>query len=63
MVDGPFAEAKELIAGYWILEVGSKEEAVEWFKRCPKHHGRGFEIEIRQFFEADAFGDAREREP
>ena len=52
--DGPFAEAKELIAGYWLIQVNSKEEAVEWLKRAP--FGPGAEIEIRQVFEADDFG-------
>ena len=57
VVDGPFAETKELIAGYWILQVGSFEEAVEWMKRCPDPHNEGGEIEIRQVFEAEDFGD------
>jgi hypothetical protein len=57
VVDGPFAETKELIAGYWIIEVGSKEEAVEWFKRCPNTMGDGWEVEIRPFFTADDFSD------
>ena len=52
VVDGPFAETKELIAGYWLLQVGSFEEAVEWIKRCPNPHNGGGEIEIRQVFEA-----------
>jgi hypothetical protein len=59
VVDGPFAETKELIAGFWILQVKSKEEAIEWVKRCPNPHGEGAddaEIEIRQIFEADDFG-------
>jgi hypothetical protein len=59
VVDGPFAETKELIAGFWILQVKSKEEAIEWVKRCPNPHGEGAdeaEIEIRQVFEADDFG-------
>jgi hypothetical protein len=57
VVDGPFAETKELIAGFWLIEVGSKEEAIEWFKRCPKPHEDGdCHIEIRQLFGADDFG-------
>ena len=57
VVDGPFAETKELVAGYWIVEVGSKEEAVEWFKRCPNTLGEGFEIEIRPFLTPEDFGE------
>ena len=57
VVDGPFAETKELIAGYWLLQVGSFEEAVEWIKRCPNPHNGGGEIEIRQVFEAEDFGE------
>jgi hypothetical protein len=59
VIDGPFAETKELIAGFWILQVKSKEEAIEWVKRCPNPRGEGTgdaEIEIRQVFEADDFG-------
>jgi hypothetical protein len=56
VVDGPFAESKELIAGYWIWQVKSKEEAIEWVKRCPNPTGAESEIEIRQVFEADDFG-------
>jgi hypothetical protein len=56
VVDGPFIEAKELIAGFWIWQVGSKEEAIEWVKRCPNPMGGESEIEIRQIFEADDFG-------
>ena len=56
VVDGPFTEAKELIAGYWIWQVGSKEEAIEWVKRCPNPMYGESEIEIRQIFEADDFG-------
>ncbi len=59
VLDGPFAETKELVAGFWIVEVGSKEEAVEWFKRCPHPMpGEVAEIEIRPFYEADDFGDS-----
>jgi hypothetical protein len=56
VVDGPFAETKELIAGYWIWKVNSKEEAIEWVKRCPNPTGEESEIEIRQIFEASDFG-------
>ena len=57
VVDGPFAETKELIAGFWIWKVGSMEEAVEWVKRCPNPHQSDSEIEIRQIFETEDFGD------
>jgi hypothetical protein len=53
VIDGPFAETKELLAGYFIIEVGSLAEAVEWFKRCPNTMGEGFEIEIRPFLSAE----------
>jgi hypothetical protein len=56
VVDGPFAETKELIAGYWIWKVASMEEAVAWVKRCPNPHAGDSEIEIRQIFEAEDFG-------
>jgi hypothetical protein len=67
VVDGPFAETKELIAGYWIIQVKSLEEAIEWVKRVPNPTGDEGEIEIRQIFDADDFGEAlspdlRERE-
>jgi hypothetical protein len=58
VTDGPFAETKELIAGFWILQVRSKEEAIEWIKRCPAPLQGDAEIEIRQIFEADDFGPA-----
>ncbi|HLL67293.1 MAG TPA: YciI family protein [Micromonosporaceae bacterium] len=58
VVDGPFAEAKELIAGFWLIQVKSREEAIEWVKRCPNPTPGESEIEIRQVFEADDFGDA-----
>lgn len=57
VVDGPFAEAKELIAGFWLIQVKSKEEAIEWVKRVPNPTGEESEIEIRQVFEAEDFGD------
>jgi hypothetical protein len=56
VVDGPFAETKELIAGFWLWQVKSKEEAIEWVKRCPNPTGEEAEIEIRQVFEAEDFG-------
>jgi hypothetical protein len=56
VVDGPFAETKELVAGFWIWQVKSKEEAIEWVKRCPNPHAGESEIEIRQVFEAADFG-------
>ena len=55
VIDGPFAETKELVAGFWILEVSSREEVVEWVKKAPF---KGTEIEIRQVATADDFGDA-----
>jgi hypothetical protein len=58
VTDGPFAETKELIAGFWILQVKSREEVIEWVKRCPNPMEGESEIEIRQIFEADDFGDA-----
>src|SRR6059036_52731 len=54
VIDGPFAETKELIAGFWLWQVKSKQEAIEWLKRAP--FGGGTEVEIRQVFEADDFG-------
>src|SRR5678816_4118640 len=56
VIDGPFAETKELIAGYWLWQVRSMDEAVEWVKRCPNPHEGESEIEIRQVFEAEDFG-------
>jgi hypothetical protein len=58
VIDGPFAETKELIAGFWLWQVKSMEEAIEWVKRCPNPHNKDFEIEIRQVFEACDFGPA-----
>ena len=57
VMDGPFAETKELVAGFWLIQVSSKEEAIEWVKRCPNPMPGESEIEIRQVFEADDFGD------
>jgi hypothetical protein len=56
VIEGPFAETKELIAGFWLWQVKSKEEAIEWVKRCPMPHNTETEIEIRQVFEAEDFG-------
>ena len=56
VIDGPFAETKELVAGYWIWNVKSKDEAIEWVKRCPNPMPTDSEIEIRQIFEAEDFG-------
>jgi len=64
VIDGPFSETKELIAGFWLIQVKSKEEAIEWAKRSPNPHEHGeTEIEIRKVFEASDFGaDAAEQE-
>ena len=56
VTDGPFAETKELIAGFWLWQVRSMDEAVEWVKRCPNPTGEASEIEIRRVFEAEDFG-------
>lgn len=58
VVDGPFAETKELIAGYWIWQVQSMDGAIEWVRRCPNPMASDSEIEIRPFFEAADFGEA-----
>ena len=58
VTDGPFAETKELIAGYWIWQVKSMEEALDWAKRCPKPHEQDCEIELRSFFEVADFPEA-----
>jgi hypothetical protein len=57
VIDGPFSETKELIAGFWLIQAKSMEEAIEWVKRAPNPHEGESEIEIRQVFEADDFGD------
>ena len=67
VIDGPFAETKELVAGFWIWQVRSREEAIEWLKRCPNPMPGESEIELRQIFEAEDLGEAfppeeRERE-
>jgi hypothetical protein len=58
VIDGPFSETKELIAGYWIWECKSLAEAIEWVKKCPNPMEGESDIEIRQFFEMEDFGDA-----
>jgi len=58
VTNGPFPEAKDLVAGFWIFNVKSKDEAIEWVKRCPNPTGAEGEIEIRQIFEAEDFGPA-----
>ena len=58
VTDGPFTETKELIAGFWLWEVASLEEAIDWVKRCPNPHEGESEIEIRQLFTAEDFGEA-----
>ena len=56
VIDGPFAETKELIAGFWLWQVSSMDEAIEWVRRCPNPTGAEGEVEIRQVFEAEDFG-------
>jgi hypothetical protein len=56
VIDGPFAESKELIAGFWLWQVKSMDEAVEWLRRCPNPHHETTDVEIRPIFEADDFG-------
>jgi len=63
VIDGPFAETKELIAGFWLIDVKSKEEAIEWVKRVPNPTGEESEIEIRQVFEEADFGELAEQVP
>lgn len=58
VVDGPFTETKELVAGFWLWKVKSKQEAIDWVKRCPNPMPTDSEIEIRQVFEAEDFGEA-----
>ena len=62
VVDGPFAETKELIAGFWMWQVKSLEEAIEWVKRCPNPHAGESEIEIRQVFEMEDFAPILSKE-
>lgn len=56
VIDGPFTETKELVAGFWLWQVKSKAEAIEWVKRCPNPHNEETEVEIRQVFDAEDFG-------
>jgi hypothetical protein len=56
VIDGPFAETKELIAGFWLWKVRSMDEAIQWVKRCPNPHNEDCEVEIRPVFEAEDFG-------
>jgi len=58
VIDGPFTETKELIAGFWLWQVSSLQEAIEWVKRCPNPHSEETEVEIRPVFEAADFGEA-----
>ncbi|CAA9292082.1 MAG: PhnB protein [uncultured Chloroflexi bacterium] len=58
VIDGPFSETKELVAGFWLWEVKSMEEAVEWVKRCPNPMESSSEVEVRQVFEPEDFGEA-----
>ena len=58
LTDGPFAEPKELVAGFWLWQVGSLKEAIDWVKRCPNPHDEDSDIEIRQVFSAEDFGEA-----
>jgi hypothetical protein len=58
VIDGPFSETKELIAGFWLIQVQSKEEAIAWVTRCPNPHNTETQIEIRQVCEAEDFGPA-----
>jgi len=63
VIDGPFAETKELVAGFWLIQVKSKEEAIEWVKRIPNPHEGESEIEIRQVFDAEDFGELVDQVP
>ena len=58
VIDGPFAETKELVAGYWILQCKSLAEAIAWIRRCPNPHNEDGEVEIRQMFELEDFGES-----
>jgi hypothetical protein len=58
VIDGPFAETKELVAGFWLWQCASMDEAVAWLKKCPNPHADECEVEIRQIFSAEDFGDA-----
>lgn len=58
VIDGPFAETKELVAGFWLWQCASMDEAVEWLKKCPNPHADDCEVEIRQIFDTEDFGEA-----
>ena len=58
VIDGPFAETKELVAGYWILQCKSLAEAIAWIRRCPNPHNEDGEVELRQIFELEDFGES-----
>ena len=58
VIDGPFTETKELVAGFWLWQVRSMDEAIEWLRRCPNPHNEDCEVEIRPVFEAEDFGEA-----
>jgi hypothetical protein len=58
VIDGPFAETRELVAGFWLWQVRSMDEAIEWARRCPNPHAEDCELEIRPVFESDDFGEA-----
>ena len=58
VINGPFAETKELIAGYWLWQVKSLQEAIDWLKRCPNPHNQEGDVEIRPVFEMECFGEA-----
>lgn len=58
VIDGPFAETKELVCGFWLWQVRSMDEAIEWARRCPNPHAEPCEVEIRPVFEMDDFGEA-----
>ena len=58
LIDGPFAETKELIAGYWIIDVKSLDEAIQWMMRVPQPHPGGGQVEIRPFYELEDFGES-----
>jgi hypothetical protein len=58
VIDGPFAETKELVVGFWIWKCNSMDEAVAWLKKCPNPHAEECTVEVRQIFEAEDFGDA-----
>ena len=63
VVDGPFTESKELIAGFWLWQVRSRDEAIEWAKRIPNPTNETFEVELRQVFEEEDFGDLADKVP